>query len=263
MAITTLDQVIAALPGQPLTILKSSVPAKAAGTFQSFWLAGGLPTGGSASGSANGSIITSATPGALKINNPEGANKLYAATLGMGCTSNGVLIVYDRLWSNSTLNGTLITAQTWTQPALTRYTSGSNVEAWIECYTPTGATAVTATLTYTNELGVAGRTATTSLVSSPVAGQLMPFALQQGDLGVRGTSQVTLSATSGTAGNFGIVLLKRLMTIPISQSNLGMTFDAFGLGMPEIESNAALAFAVLCSGTAAGTLVGNMNLIEG
>ncbi len=263
MAITTLDQVISLLPGQPSTILKSSLTAKAAGTFQSFWTAGGLPSTGAATGSANGAIINSATAGALKINNPQGVNKLYIAKLGIGCSTSGLLIVYDRLWSNSTLNGTLLTAQTWVQPTLTRIISGDDVEAWIETYSPTGATAVTATLTYTNELGVAGRLATTSLVSSPVAGQMMPFSLAVGDNGIRSTSQVVLSATTGTVGNFGIVLMKRLLTIPISVTVTGAIFDAFGLGMPEVEANAAIAFAVLTSAANTGTLIGDMNIIEG
>jgi hypothetical protein len=170
--------------------------------------------------------------------------------------------IYDRLWANSTLSGALATAQTFTPPTLTRYTDGQGVEAFIEVYTATGATGVTATLAMTDTAN-ASVNATAAVVATTVAGQLIPFTFPAGCLGIKTCSGITLSLSTGTAGDFGITLAKKICDIPITVANIPTLLDTFQLGMPEIKTDACLFFTMLCSGTSTGIIAGSSVMAEG
>lgn len=263
MAITSLDGLIAA-NNQLLSFGKASATAKAAGSFHSLWTAAGLPTAGAAAGSAAGVACTSATTGAMPFVNPTGGALTYLSKISNTMQTIGTLILYDRLVHTSALSGTVATAQTVNSAALTRQTSGVGVQLFLEWYTATGSTGVNVTASYTNSDGTAGRTTvSTAIVASPVAGMILPLPLQAGDLGVRSVQSVTLSATTGTAGNFGITLVKRIAEIPVSLANTGVVLDPFALGMPKIDDNACLAFMELVSTTSTGFITGTINLAQG
>jgi len=263
MAITTLDALIAA-DNQLLSFGKASMTAKAAGSFHSLWTAAGLPSAGVAAGTAAGVAPTSATVGAIPFINPTGGALTYLSKVSDTQQTIGTLILYDRLVHTSALVGNVATAQTVNSAALTRSTTGENVQLFLEWYTATGATGVNVTASYTNSDGVAGRTTvSTAIVASPVAGMMLPLPLQSGDKGVRSVQTVTLSATTGTAGNFGITLAKRLAEMPVAIANGGIVLDPFALGMPKIEDNACLAFMELVSTTSTGFITGTINLAQG
>lgn len=262
MAISTLDELIAAAR-QNSAIYKAAATAKGAGSFHSLWATAGLPGAGAAAGSAAGAACSNATTGAINVAGPGGANKLYLAGLELAGATVGTFILYDRLVHTSALSGTVTTAQTVSSAALTRYTTGEGVECWFEWYAATGGTGVTATVSYTNEAGTAGRSGSVAVIATPVIGQLIPMTLQARDKGVRSVESVTLSATTGTAGNFGITLIKRLATVPIATANVGQILDFGSTGLPEIVSGACLAFAVLASTTSTGILGGLIKTAEG
>jgi hypothetical protein len=72
-----------------------------------------------------------------------------------------------------------------------------------------GSTATTATLNYTNQSGTAGRTSQPIVVpASTSARGILVFCLQDGDTGVRSVEGLTLAGSTGTAGNFGVLLFK-------------------------------------------------------
>lgn len=262
MPITSIDQLLAASK-QLKSFGKVSMAAKAAGTFQSLWTAAGLPTAGVAAGTATGLAPTSATAGALPFVNPS-SGLSYLSKIGNSQQTVGTLILYDRLVHTSTLNGTLTTAQTVNSAALTRHTTGEDVGLFLEVYTATGATASNVTISYTNSGGVAGRTTpAVAMQVTPVAGQMLPIPLQSGDTGIRSVQSVTLSASTATAGNFGITLVKRIAEIPITVAGTGVVLDPFALGFPEIENNACLSFMVVTSTTSTGFITGTINIAQG
>jgi hypothetical protein len=262
MAITTVDGIVAAAK-QQRPYYKPSLTAKAAAAWQSIWTAAGMPGAGAAAGSAAGAACDNTTAGALPWTSPGGANTAYLAALEWACTTAGVFFLADRLVHTSALSGIVTTAQTVGSAALTRYTTGEDVECWLEIYAATGATAVTATVSYTNEAGTAGRTGTASIVATTVAGQMFPVALQSGDKGVRSVQSVTLSASTLTAGNFGITLLKRLATMNVLQANSGGVLDFGGTGLPQVQAGACLSFLCLASTTSTGILTGVVKTAEG
>ena len=264
MAISTMDGLLSALEaGKRTNIYKASATSKAAGSFHSLWTTAGFPTAGVAQGTTTGAIPTSLTTGAIPFTNPSALNSEYLARANFSQSTIGTLILYDRLWHSSALSGTSAVAQTFTMPALTRYTDGKTVELWAEWYTATGSTAVTATALYTNTADVSGRTATASFIASPVAGQMIAFTLQSGDLGIKSVQQITLSATTGTAGNFGLTLVRRVAEFSNSLANVSGSMDAFAIGMPNISNDACLSFMVQCSATNTGVIMGSVDLVEG
>lgn len=266
MAIDTMDKLVAALPGQHRHLFKASQTAEGAGTWHSLWRAAGNPGAGSTPPSGNGQVPTRLTAGAITLVNPSGANKLYLARFSVAGSTAGTVILYDRLWHNSGFSGNITAAQTIaTPPTLTRPdANGDDVELWGEVYTAMGATASVFTATYTNQDGIAGRSATYSMPANALsAGQMFPFLLQAGDTGVRTVSQVQLSAATGTAGDFGLVLLRRLAEVPITYVNVLADRDAFALGMPEIFPDACLALQVFCTTTVTGSVMAAVEFIEG
>lgn len=264
MAITTADGLVAALAGaQRLNFRKASASAEGAGTFHSLWAVAGTPGAGSAPGSVNGVIPTKATTGALRnFTNPAATG--YAGRLSGSGATIGTLIVYDRLWHCSGLVGNVTTSQAISPPALTRETTGLGVELWGEVYTAMGATGSVFTATYTNDSNVGSRSASYTMPANALSvGQMVPFSLQAGDFGVRSVQALQLSVSTGTAGNFGLTLLRRIAEIPLQSPGLGGVLDAYGLGLPTIPADACLALMVMCSATNTGEIQGRLDLIDG
>lgn len=268
MAITSLDQLSANLPGQHRHITKASATAEGAGTWHSLFLVAGYPGAGStppANSAGSGYVPTAATAGALPWTNPPGGTAAFLARFAASLSAAGTLILYDRLWACSGFGTVVTTAQNVTTPgALTRpAANGADVEIWGEVYTPPGATTATWTVSYTNQDGTAGRTATyTHPANAESVGQMFPFTLQAGDTGVRSVQSFTASVSSGTAGNIGITLLRRIAEIPNPVANAGRVLDAFALGLPQIYNDACLCFMVQCSGTATGQLQAAVDIVN-
>jgi hypothetical protein len=175
--------------------------------------------------------------------------RFNTSTFGAG----GMLLV-DLLNVSGGLNATLTTAQTTNLPtaALTRYTNGEGVMAGIVVYTQIGSTATAVTISYTNSAGTSGRTSTaTSLGGTGFreVGVLIPIPLQAGDTGVESIESVTVTATTGTAGNFGVCLFKPLAMISLESATGAMPLDSVSTGciigsLAEIDPNACLAVSV-------------------
>ena len=134
----------------------------------------------------------------------------------------------------------------------------------LECYSALGASASSVTCSYTNQAGTSGRTTVSqAMIASLPANTLVPLVLQSGDTGVQAVASVTLSATTGTAGNFGVTLMRELARIPIILANLPASLDAIALGMPVIPDNACLAFAFVSTTTSTGAVQGLVALAQG
>jgi hypothetical protein len=169
--------------------------------------------------------------------------------------SGVALMLVDVLNISGGLNGTLATAQTTGLPtaALTRYTSGEGVQAALVIHSVLGTTAVTATCSYTNQAGVAGRITPAFAIDSGSrqTGCLRPLPLQGGDTGIRSVESVTLSASTGTAGNFGVVLFKPLAMMFANDVEGANVIDCVSTGrmvgqFADYENDACLScFAVM------------------
>ena len=152
---------------------------------------------------ASGSIYTGA------VHLPD----LQTNTLG---ALNGLMVDIVGVQGGLAMNSTA--SQTTNLPTATlptRVTGGDGVWMGLQIYASGGSTDTTFTVTYTNQAATGGRTSTFAAVSTPVNGDFYMMPLQAGDTGVRSVESVQLSASTGTAGNFGVILFKPLfITMP-------------------------------------------------
>lgn len=264
MAFTTMAQILAALPGQRIDF--SKIGTNTAGTWSSPWLGAGLPPAGSAPSSGlAGDVPTKDTVGALALVN-SGAGDLFCGRLHAGeniNTTDGMVWIYDRLWHNSGISATAVTAQTINSVALTRPdANGANVEAWWQVYVVMGAGTPNVTLTYTDQDGNTGNTGTSGVLATTMAvGRTGPFSMASGDTGVR-SIQTWQSDATFTSGTIGLVLRRPLLCLPFD-TGLEKVLDVLACGLASIPDNACLEFITLCNSNATMTFQGSLLAIEG
>ncbi len=268
MAFTSYDTIVAALAagnGQSFPWMKQSITTTTARWYSLFKSAGN-PAAGSTPASGSGAAATSATTGAFPIVNPSGVNLLRALTYGAGGGTAGMSMIYDRLVHTSGLVGNLNTAQTINSAALTRYTTGVGVMCALEVYTAIGSTPTTATISYTNQAGVAGQISGTITIPATLVAQSMvfPFPLAAGDTGIQSVQSLTLAASTGTAGNIGITLYYPLAMIAWNANGYNeRDLILQTANLPEVKANACLALASYATASTLGDEIGTLILAQG
>lgn len=255
MAIDTADKLAKAIAGSSVPWGKTNITAEAAGVWHSYWLAAGPKGAGNApSVGLNGEVVTNAFSGDIPYTNAQvgNENRLLGFS-ALGVTAQQTFELYDRLWQNSGIAVTTLTAQAITPVAspardINGSTNGEGVQAWLEVYTATtnvGAITNT-TISYTNQSGSAGRTGTIpSFPATAVVGTQVRFNLQAGDTGVRSIQSITLG-TSYVAGAIGLVLSRSLaFAFPPVMSHLGYKDGT----APKLHDGTALCVRTLATGT--------------
>lgn len=236
----------------------------AANRWSSAWQLDGSPAGGAVPGAV--AIPDNTTNGGLKQTDPGGGRQLWMTGAVMGSNAQNIIMIYDRLLHIGGLDGTNVGAQT-VGGTLTRYTDGVGNQIWYEIYTQIGATARTITASYTDQDGNAGQTS--QAVNIGATGyredlRMLPIGLASGDSGVRAVASVTLSASTGTAGNFGIDIIHPLVYLHTSVSiNCAVrNMVREGFNPMEILTDACLAMAFQSAATTNPYLVGSVHMVE-
>jgi len=277
MALSSLTDLLVA-PKQ-VGMWQKAVTAGTASVYLAHWLSGTVPGPPSApTPGVAGAALTQADPGALLsfVNPASGLTYLSGATLSQAFTNDmAVIFLYDRLWHNSGLSATLTTSQTVNSVALpsrcpvksdptgrTFNTNGHGVEAWVETYTVMGAGTVAPTISYTDEAGNAGATATAQgWVTGAIVGRSFPFDLAAGDTGVRSIQSYQQTATQ-TSGTFGLVLRRRLATFVLPLARNTVTVDWPTL-MSAVPNDACLEAIYISSSSIATNMGGVLTLAQG
>jgi hypothetical protein len=245
------DQLTEGMRPFPIDFLKVAANAKGAGTYADYFLSPGLPAAAIAPTIA-GAQCNNFSLGALPfLSAPVGKDCWLTNVQGM-CSVQCGLILYDRLAHWGGLSGTITVLQTLGALTLPRYASGEGVIAFLEFYNATGATAVNATVNYVDNTDTA-RSVGVAMPTSPTIAQMVPIPLAAGALGVKSVTSVLLSASTGTSGNFGVTLMRRLSKWG-AKANEGFNLDWLSLGMPEIIDNACLSVMGLMSSPTTGVL---------
>lgn len=190
----------------------------------------------------------------------------YIARLGATFATAGTIHLYDMYWACSGFSGIVTTAQTVTNFSglPTRVGNGDGAEIWIYCTTATGSTASNITVQYTNSAGVSGRnTVATAHITSMPAFRMYQVPLQSGDLGVKSIQSITLSASTGTAGSFGVIIMDRLGGVSSPVTNVVNILDFAALGLPAINDNSCLGFIHQGTTTSSGIIMGSLNIAQG
>lgn len=223
------------------------------GIFGSPWSTSGAvypaPVGGTAPGIPSTAAALSSASGGAWIRPVAGSGDQIVVSALLQPRSFGHCgMLIDRLSHQGGLSGTVTTTQTTNLPtaALTRYTSGVGVYAALEFYAAVGATNAVWTVVYTNQAGTGSRSVSFQIDYSPSILTFVPIPLQGSDTGVRSVQSVTLTPSTGTAGNFGVVLFKPLMTVAAltpAGGKMNDIFDLPGWNTP-IDDAACLEFLI-------------------
>lgn len=271
MTITTRDELINALANNSsrLVIDKASMANAVAGQFFSLWTAAGVPGAGSAPGAA--AVPTKATTGAFGFNNQTAPATGYIGWLALQFSNNASnLEIHDRLAHMSGLSGTVTTSQ----GALSLVTSSpgadrlgdanySDVQWWLEVYTALGSTGVNATVAVTYNDDSTGNLTAFALGATPRAGRLYPLVSAVAGKFIKAVTGVTLSATTGTAGNFGITATRPRTSVSAPLANKTEPLDWATLGLPNVPNDSCLMMLMLCSTTSTGTVRGQGKIAHG
>ena len=271
MSLATRDQLIDALANNSSRIVidKASLANAAAGQFFSLWTATGVPGTGTIPTTAV--VPTSATTGALGFTNQTAPASSYIAWLATQAGNSATnLEIHDRLACMGGLSGIVTTAQ----GALSLVTSSpgadrlgdanySDVQWWLEVYTAMGATGVNATVNVTYNDDSTGNLAAIALGATPRAGRLYPLVSASAGKFIKAVNSVTLSATTGTAGNFGITATRPRTSISMPLLNKTETYDWAMLGLPKVPNDSCLMMLMNCSTTSTGTIRGQGKIAHG
>jgi hypothetical protein len=279
MAISTRDALINALGNNSsrLVIDKASISNAAAGQYHSLFRATGQPGQGAIPGAA--AVCDHTRTGAFGFSQQTDPATTYGAWANIACSNGAVTIeVHDRLMHMGGLSGTVTTAQTVNLDLDANLATAnlderkgdanySDVNWWLEWYTDTGSTAVTITVSVTYNDGTSGNLTAISLAATRRASLMIPLngyipAAAAGKF-IRDVDSVTLSATTGTAGSFGVTATRPRMTMPLSIANKMEIFDWAQLGLPEIFNSSCLSLIQLASTTSTGTVRGGGKLAHG
>lgn len=279
MAITTRDALIDALGNNSSRFVldKATIASQAAGTFVSLWRATGQPGQGAIPAAA--AVCDNTLTGAMDFAQQTPPATSYAAWASVNCGNSAMTVeIHDRLMHMGGLSGTVTTAQT-VNLDLSANLATSNLDArkgdadysdvqwWLEWYTATGGTAVTATVAVTLNDGTTTNLTAASLAATRPASFLLPLnslipAASSGKF-IRAVTSVTLSATTGTAGSFGVTATRPRMTLPAPLANKGEVSDWAQLGLPQIPNASCLFPLVLTSTTSSGTVRGGGKIAHG
>lgn len=265
MAISSLDQFIAAASQRLILIKTASRSSVAAIPFSVFDLAGS-PGAGVLSGTNTtaGVVPTNATAGFPAINPFGGGATGYIGGVTFGNAQASRLRVFDLLWKGGAyaFNAAVtLSAQPSYASRVLGGTDFTNTEIWLEAVTAfTGLQSIT--VTYTNQDGETGRTKGTIATGvAPAVGRMLQLPLQAGDTGVQKIESVT--STVSTAGTFNVLVMRRLWEGRCRLANDGDVHDLLKTGMPQIFADSALFLQVIADGASTGIPELQLEIVNG
>lgn len=194
--------------------------------FPGAWSVG---TPGASGRATNG--LSSSDAGCLSFPDAGSGRTRYLTRIDITSTVLESFFFADILWVNSGLSATTTTEQTVNSVALPARdddgtVNGKGCMIGLLATTALGNAAVisNSTISYTNEAGTSGRTATLAAVvgsqipATPVIGTVVWFQLQSGDRGVKSIQTITLN-TSLTSGSFSLIIARPIAMCPVTVVN--------------------------------------------
>lgn len=264
MTITTRDDFFNAMANTSSRVVidKASISNAAVGQFHSLWRATGQPGAGAIPTAA--ATCDNTLTGALQFTQQTPPATSYLGIFEAMCSNAATTVeIHDRLMHMGGLSGTVATAQTAGVDVHASIASDnladrigdsnySNVQWWLEWYADTGSSVVTATANVTYNDGSSGNLTATSLAATRRASLMIPLnsLIPSADSGkfIRDVNTVALSATTGTAGNFGVTATRYRAALFLPIANARFTGKWEDLGVPEIPNESCL-FAIVAPGT--------------
>lgn len=277
--ITTVSELINSLGNNSSRFIldKASLSNAVAGQYYSLWRATGQPGQGAIPTTA--AICTNSLLGGMNFAQQTAPVTSYGGWTQAVCSNAAVTIeIHDRLMHMGGLLGNITTSQTVNLDVHSNIASNNlaarigdsdydDIQWWMEWYTDTGATASNATINVTYNDGSSGNLTLVAVGGTLRVGRMIALnsLIPSADSGkfIRDINTVILSASTGTAGNFGFTATRPRMTMPLNVANKTETFDWAQLGLPEIRNESCLWPIELCSTTTTGTVRGGGKIAHG
>lgn len=254
MAIATVDDAIAGALA-PIEWQKSIGAFEAASVWHSTAYNAGVPGVMTApTPGLNGASITAPREGLISFPDVS-PDETRLMRLSVRSPIAGTLVLCDRLWDNSSISPTTTTLQAITSPAFPARdrngsANGEGVLIGLEFSTAgtNGSAIINSTVTYTDEAGNTGHTATLATINTalpnvipatPIAGTFVPFLLAAGDTGVRAVEGITLGTSLGTAVPH-LVAYRPLASVSVVAPNIESSIDLVTGGAARFFDDAAL-----------------------
>lgn len=278
MTITTENGLLNALANNAsrLVIDKASLASAVAGQTFSLWRATGQPAQGAIPTTA--AVPTKATTGAFEFDNQTAPATSYLAWLSITAANSAMGIEFhDRVAHQGGLVLNVTTSQTANlpidlntlAPSAERVGASnfSDVQWFLEVYTAGGATASDATINVTYDDASTGNLNVVAVGGTLRAGRLIALTplIPAGSQGkfIRGINSVILSASTGTAGNFGFTCTRQRTGFGLPLANVTQERHWAQLGMPEVPNDSCLMMVVTCGTTSTGAMRGQGKIAHG
>jgi len=276
MTITSADQLINAMGNNSSRIIidKAALGSTLAGEWFSLWRATGQPGQGLIP--TTPAMCNHTTLGGMSFTQQSAPATSYLALLeGVTSNSGTTIEIHDRIAHMGGLSGIVTTAQTVNLDLNAFSTDNiaerkgdanySDVQWWIEWYTDTGATAANCTVNVTFNDGTTNNL--TTFAFGRRVGRAIPLngLIQAADSGkyIRDINTVTLSVSTGTAGNFGFTATRYRAAEYLPLANARFTGDWASLGLPEIPNSSCLFPMVICGSTTTSSLRATGKIVHG
>jgi hypothetical protein len=270
MVIRTVDALLDAMANDASRIIidKASISNTATGQFHSIWRGTGQPGQGAiptAVAACDGTLT-----GAIQFRQQVAPATSYLALLEAMCTATSTTMeIHDRLAHMGGLVGNVATAQTvgldlaalsGTANLAARIgdENYSDVQWWVEWYADTGATASNMTVNVTYNDGTTGNLSLFTLTATRRATLMVPLngLIPPADSGkyIRGVNSITLSVSTGGAGNFGVTATRYRAAVFKPLASVRWTQEWASLGLPEIHNSSCLFAVQMAATTSTGTI---------
>lgn len=231
------------------------------------WTRDGTPSGGALASTAT--ALDNTSVGGLRQTDPGGGRqKWLVGAIYDGPTYGWTIMLYDRLAQHGGFSGTSTSAQSVTFTPPTRYGDGMGNEIWIIIQTQIGTSATTVTASYTDENDTTrtSQSVTIGGTSHREKGRIIRIPLFAGGRGVKDIDSVTLAGSTGTAGDFAVVLAHPLALFGSAGIHQGCAYENFisgPLGPIEIKTDACLVWATRNeNGTSPWAHTGFLSMVE-
>lgn len=268
------DPIASGLTGTTRALFKTGTASDAAAywicTAKDAGIPGAITVG--TPGVAGRAVTGSTEGGTIALPTPSGNWHLTHANITSTVAHWHML--FDLLWINSGITVTTTTAQTVNSVALpardaqgTTNGEGCLIGMLVTTVIANAAINNTATVSYTNSAGTAGRTATlinvagAMIPATAVVGTIVWFHLEAGDTGVRSIQSVTL-ATTFVSGAVSFLIARPLVALPNPIVNVGSVASIEPDPGICVWDNPAILHCYQSSATTATTLAATLQFVD-
>ena len=279
MTITNADQLINAMGNNSSRIIidKASTANTSAGNYFSLWTATGQPGNGAVP--TTPAVCSNSLVGSLQFTQQTSPATSYLGLLE--CISPTALVtleIHDRLMHDGGLVGNSTASQavdldmdlslaTSNLDARKGDANYSDVQWWLEWYADTGGTASNATINVTYNDTTSGNLTVVAVGGTVRAARMIALnsLIPSASAGkyIMRVNTVTLSASTGTAGNFGITATRYRAAIYLLTANARFTSTWAETGLAEVYNSSCLFPVIITAGTSTGIIRGTGKIVHG